>query len=60
MKLPALEVGSPAWRQRVEDHLLAGYGVEDIAIYLRCHVDRVRTYVVKLRADGTLERWWGK
>lgn len=42
------------WQARVRGLLREGYGVEDIAILLDCHVNSVRIEVEILRATGEL------
>ena len=44
----------PAWSWRVQDLLRAGFGVEDIALALRCDVRFVRAEVQILREQGRL------
>ena len=51
-------VRSMLWRSMVEYRLQHGYGIEDIAIQMRCKSDAVREYVADLRERGTLARWW--
>lgn len=53
-----LRIGSKVWRGVVRDELLSGYGVEDIAIKLKCKHDDVRAEVNRLRKQGALARWW--
>ena len=55
-----LEINSRAWRDQVAMKLLDGYGVEDIALWLKCHVSHVQAEVKHLRAAGTLQAWWGR
>ena len=45
-----------AWQTVVRRLLREGYGVEDVAIKLRCDVDDVRREVAILRASGDLAR----
>lgn len=51
-------VNSEEWRSQVQFMLKGGHGVEDIAIFLRCRVDQVRSEVARLRSSGALARWW--
>lgn len=44
-----------AWRGKVTDLLREGYGVEDIAIKLRCDVKSVRMQVRSWRENGDME-----
>ena len=44
------------WICRVREHLREGFGVEDIAIRLKCDVEAVRAEVWILREQGDLER----
>ena len=53
-------IGHPAWREQVKLKLLDGLGVEDIAVWLDCHVGHVRLEVKRLRRNGDLQRWWGR
>lgn len=55
-----LGIGTPVWREFVEHRLQDGYGVDDIAIWLGCHVDHVRNHVHALRKSGVLAKWWGR
>lgn len=55
-----IPIGHAAWCEQVKHKLLDGYGVEDIAIWLDCHVSHVRTEVQRLRASGDLQKWWGQ
>lgn len=55
-----LRLGSPEWKSHVAFRLQEGFGVEDIAIWLNCHVSHVRTEVAVLRSQGKLATWWGK
>ena len=43
-----------AWQRRVADLLREGFGVEDIAIRLKCSADDVRREVTILRNEGWL------
>lgn len=54
------EIDSQHWRDLVAMKLIHGYGVEDIAIWLGCHLSRVRAEVARLRSAGRLAAWWGK
>lgn len=54
------KVNSRQWQDQVAAKLLDGYGVEDIAVWLRCPVNAVRQEVARLRAIGRLQAWWGK
>lgn len=47
------------WIGRVSKLLKAGFGVEDIAIKMNCHVDHIRDEVDILRLDGQLEKMFG-
>jgi hypothetical protein len=53
-----LAINSPAWREQVKHRLLDGYGSQDIAIWLDCHAIHVTKEVQRLRADGSLEKWF--
>lgn len=44
------------WQYRVRSHLRDGYGVEDIAVNLRCPVADVRREVEILREAGELQK----
>lgn len=55
-----LEIHGTAWREQVKHRLIDGYGVEDIAIWLGCHVSHVQAEVARLRRRGDLARWWGR
>ena len=55
-----LEIGSRAWRDAVALKLVDGYGAEDIALWLGCHLSHVRAEVQRLRNRGTLADWWGR
>jgi len=55
-----LPIGSPEWREQVKHRLLDGYGSEDIALWLRCHVSHVQGEIAQLRKLGFLARWWKK
>lgn len=44
------------WICRVRESLREGYGVEDIALRLKCDVEDVRQEVKILREQGDLER----
>ncbi len=57
-KAAAVQIGATEWRQQVERCLRDGMGVEDIAIWLACHVSHIRAEVSRLRASGALARWW--
>ena len=48
------EINGPDWCCHVRYYLLGGYGVEDIAIFLKCHVSHVRAYVSEMRQSGAL------
>lgn len=54
------ETNSPAWREQVKHRLLDGYGAEDIAIWLNCHVSRVSNEIQRLRAKGDLAKWFSQ
>lgn len=47
------------WQAKVRALLRDGYGVEDIALRLRCDVGDVRSEVAILRAEGELARMFG-
>ena len=51
----AVMPGSPIWVKMVEFRLKEGFGVEDVAVQLRCDVERVRGHVAALRASGDLK-----
>lgn len=55
-----LDITSRAWRDQVAMKLLDGYGVEDIALWLKCHVSHVQAEVKRLREVGALQAWWGR
>ncbi|WP_424967314.1 hypothetical protein [Dinoroseobacter sp. S375] len=55
-----LPIGSQEWRDLVENRLLEGYGVEDIALWLDTPLRAVRSHVATLRASGALQKWWRK
>lgn len=55
-KLPT--PGSRAWRAMVDYRLRHGWGVEDIAINLRCSPRQVRARIEGLRKAGKLREWW--
>lgn len=55
-----LAIGDNEWCEQVKHKLLDGLGVEDIALWLRCHPSHVRTEVGRLRRLGFLARWWGR
>ena len=55
-----LAINSAAWREQVAMKLVHGYGAEDIAIWLNCHVSHVQAEVKRLRASGMLAKWWGR
>lgn len=55
-----LEIHGAAWREQVKHRLLDGYGVEDIALWLGCHLSHVQAEVSRLRRRGDLKRWWGR
>jgi hypothetical protein len=42
----------------VDYRLKAGFGIEDIAIQMRCQAKDVRLYVSDLRERGVLKKWW--
>ena len=50
---------SPSWREQVKHRLLDGYGSEDIAIWLNCHVSHVTKEIQRLRSNGDLAKWFG-
>lgn len=52
--------GNDYWIARVRLLLQEGYGVEDIALKLRCGVQSVRDEVGILRAMGALKGLWNK
>lgn len=54
-----LSINSRAWRDQVAMKLLDGYGAEDIAVWLNCHVSHVQAEVKRLRSRGMLAKWWG-
>lgn len=45
-----------AWQGKVSNLLAQGYGVEDIALRLRCKISDVRQEVEILRGEGKIER----
>lgn len=47
------------WRMSVRTLLRAGFGVEDIALKLKCSVETVRRYVKRLREAGELREMFG-
>lgn len=47
------------WFARVEKMLWQGYGVEDIAIRLRCEIEDVRRHVATLRKSARLAKMFG-
>lgn len=51
-------IGSPKWAEQVEMRLRAGYGAEDVAVWLECSVIHVRELVKTLRQAGRLAEWW--
>jgi len=54
------DIANDVWIARVRTLLAEGYGVEDIALKLRCDPDAVRNEIRILRASGELEeivRW---
>jgi hypothetical protein len=53
-------IKSPEWRAQVKHRLLDGYGSEDIAIWLNCHVSHVTSEIQRLRARGDLAKWFSK
>jgi len=55
-----LQVGDRQWSSLVEARLFEGYGVEDIALWLNCHVSHVRRHVEILRRQRVLRAWWGR
>ncbi len=55
-----LEIHGVAWREQIKHRLIDGYGVEDIAIWMGCHVSHVQAEVARLRRRGDLARWWGR
>lgn len=55
-----LGVRSVKWCAFVESRLFDGYGVEDIALWLECHVNHVRNYVKVLRRGGVFRARWGR
>lgn len=55
-----LEIGSSRWQEQVKHGLLDGFGIEDIALRLKCHRHHVATEVKRLRAKGDLAKWWGR
>lgn len=56
----SLEIHGAAWREQVKHRLIDGYGVEDIALWLGCHISHVQAEVARLRRRGDLARWWGR
>lgn len=48
-----------AYAAAVQRLLIAGYGVEDIALRLRIDVSLLRRFVAILRRDGVLARMFG-
>ena len=55
-----VEIGGRHWQDLVAMKLLHGYGVEDISIWLGCHISRVQAEVSRLRSNGRLAAWWAK
>ena len=55
-----LEVNSQPWRDQVAMKLVDGYGAEDIAIWLNCHLSHVHAEIQRLRAEGKFKAWWGR
>jgi len=49
-----LAIKAASWRMAVTYRLSQGYGVEDIALQLKCNVEDVRFHVRALRARGKL------
>lgn len=43
------------WQSKVWTTLRAGYGVEDVAVMLKCNVDDVRREVQIAREEGTIK-----
>lgn len=54
-----LAVRSASWRSSVTYRLSLGYGVEDIALQLKCHVGDVRFLVQAMRARDKLAELYG-
>ncbi len=54
----AMKLYSEMWMSAVDNMLKRGFGVEDIGLKMKCHPDKVRTYVRCLRQIGTLRAWW--
>jgi hypothetical protein len=50
----------PLWATMVDYRLSLGYGVEDIALQLKCPVDVVRLRVRSLRGQGKLAAIYSK
>ena len=50
--------GSDRWTRAVDVRLRAGFGVEDCAVYFKCHVLHIRARVAELRQSGKLDEWW--
>lgn len=59
-KKAKIKVGSPIWRNRVKFNLISGFGVEDIALKLKCDVEDVRQEMRALRHHGCFAKWWGR
>jgi hypothetical protein len=55
-----LQIGERRWKDAVATKLRDGYGVEDIAIWMDCHLCHIQDEVARLRIDGVFEKWWGK
>jgi hypothetical protein len=53
-------IGEREWCEQVKHKLLDGYGIEDIALWLRCHRSHVSAEVKRLRERGDLAKWWRK
>ena len=53
-------ISSKIWKDYVSGLILDGYGVEDIALRLDCHVSHVREYVSELRRNGMLKKWFSR
>ena len=51
-------VRNSVWIARVRLLLRDGFGVEDIAVRLKCCVDDVRAEVAILRENGVFELWY--
>jgi DNA-directed RNA polymerase specialized sigma24 family protein len=51
---------SQEWRAQVKMKLIDGFGAEDIALHLGCHLSHVQSEVSRLRTAGEFAKWWGR